>query len=38
MTIKTILLAGAVALAFAGPGAAQTAKDYARYSQWPAPR
>ena len=38
MTIRTILLAGAVALAFAGPGAAQTAKDYARYSQWPAPR
>jgi len=38
MTIKTILLAGAVALAFAGPGAAQTATDYARYSQWPAPR
>lgn len=38
MTIKTILLAGAVALAFAGPGAAQTAQDYARYSQWPAPR
>jgi type 1 glutamine amidotransferase len=38
MTIRTILLAGAVALAFAGPGAAQTASDYARYSQWPAPR
>jgi|SRR6185437_8303206 len=38
MTIKTILLAGAVALAFAGTGSAQTAQDYARYSQWPAPR
>ena len=38
MTIKTMLLAGAVALAFAGPGAAQTARDYARYAQWPAPR
>jgi type 1 glutamine amidotransferase len=38
MTIRTILLAGAVALAFAGPGAAQTAQDYARYSGYQAPR
>jgi type 1 glutamine amidotransferase len=38
MTIRTILLAGAVALAFAGTGSAQTAQDYARYAQWPAPR
>jgi len=38
MTIKTILLAGAVALAFAGPGVAQTAQDYSRYSQFQAPR
>jgi type 1 glutamine amidotransferase len=38
MTIKTILLAGAVALACAVPGMAQTAKDYARYSGYPAPR
>ena len=38
MTIKSILLSGAVALAFLVPASAQTAKDYARYSQWPAPR
>jgi type 1 glutamine amidotransferase len=37
MTIKSILLSGAVALAFLLPASAQTAKDYARYSQWPAP-
>ncbi len=38
MTIKSILLSGAVALACLVPASAQTAKDYARYSQWPAPR
>jgi len=32
MTIKTILLSGAVALACMIPAGAQTAKDYARYS------
>jgi type 1 glutamine amidotransferase len=38
MTFKTILLTGAVALAMLVPATAQTAKDYARYAQWPAPR
>ena len=43
MPIKSILLSGAIALAFLVPASAQTAlaqtaKDYARYSQWPAPR
>src|SRR5260370_15741742 len=42
MNVKTILLSGAVALAcltpFASEVMAQTAKDYARYSGWPAPR
>ena len=38
MTIKTILLSGAVALACVAGATAQTAKDYARYSTYNAPR
>src|SRR5438105_9436093 len=40
MIIKTILLSGALALSctITLSASAQTAKDYARYSQWPAPR
>ena len=38
MTIKTILLSGAVALACVAGATAQTAKDYARYGTYTAPR
>ena len=38
MTIKSILLSGAVALACVTGVTAQTAKDYARYSTYTAPR
>ncbi len=38
MNSRTILLSGVVALALISPGQSQTAKDYARYSGYNAPR
>jgi len=37
MVFKSLLLAGAVTLALASPGAAQTAADYANYAKYKAP-